>query len=165
VEHTVTRRSALKALGGAVILGSVSSIVVGLDDAAEAAGGIATLTVPKIAINRTVYESTTVRVLKSGPGHSVWSARPGKPGHCVIFAHRTSHGGPFRKINLLAVGDAITCGGLTYYVRKTEVIHRSQKGRIFSYAAATPSISLIACSKANGLPTSLAYRICVRASA
>jgi LPXTG-site transpeptidase (sortase) family protein len=170
VEYHVDRRSVLTALGGAVVLGSISGIVLGLDDAADAAPapppvGIATLVVPKIKMKRPVFEGTSLTVLNNGPGHKASSAMPGQPGHCVIFGHRTSHGGPFRKINLLKVGDAITCGGLTYYVRKTEVIPKKQMRRIFTFEAPTPAISLIACSKANGQPTSLGFRICVRASA
>ena len=170
MEYHVDRRSVLTALGGAAVVGSISGIVLGLDDPADAApapppAGIATLIVPKIKMNRQVYEGTSLSVVNLGPGHKPSSAKPGQPGHCVIFAHRTSHGGPFRKINLLKVGDAITCGGLTYYVRTTEVIPKLQLRRIFTFEAPTPAISLIACSRANGQPTSLAFRICVRASA
>lgn len=173
MEIHVDRRSALKAFGGAVLLGSAAGVALDVEaaGAAPAPSGLASLVVPKIGMNRTVYEGTSVKVLKRGPGHTEWSAKPGQLGHCIIFAHRTSYGGPFRKIDLLKEGDPITCGGVTYYVRKTEVIHRSQKGRIFAYPSSlapnssTRAISLIACSKSNGKPTSLAYRICVRASA
>ena len=91
--------------------------------------------------------------------------------HIVTFAHRTSKGGVYRNIDQLAIGDLITVTGPTgqrweYKVAGSEVVDPSASS---IYAAARahggPSISLVACSKADGSPTSLAYRIVVTAVA
>jgi LPXTG-site transpeptidase (sortase) family protein len=123
------------------------------------------ITIPKINLNRTVYQGIEDPALANGVGHGNWSAAPGGAGHCMIFGHRTSHGGPFRGLNLLKPGDPITTGGVTYSVAKIEILSIADKVKIWTYNGGGKRLSLVACSKPNGEPTSLNYRIVVRAQA
>ena len=101
--------------------------------------------------------------------HWTGSGKPDEYAHIVTFAHRTSKGGTFRDIHLLDVGDIITIEGPTgqswsYSVAGSEVV---DPGSADIYAEARshggPSISLVACSRADGTPTSLSYRLVVTA--
>ncbi|HBU74741.1 MAG TPA: hypothetical protein DEB38_00580 [Acidimicrobiaceae bacterium] len=101
--------------------------------------------------------------------HWTGSGMPDEYAHIVTFAHRTSKGGTFRDIHLLDVGDIITIEGPTgqswsYSVAGSEVV---DPGSADIYAEARshggPSISLVACSRADGTPTSLSYRLVVTA--
>jgi hypothetical protein len=72
-----------------------------------------------------------------------------------------------RKGHLLEAGDTIVVNDVTYTVTGKEVIHRSMWGRglgnggVFS----ARSLTIVSCSKANGMPTSLKYRLVIRAAA
>lgn len=72
-----------------------------------------------------------------------------------------------RKSHLLVPGDLIQIGSVTYTVTEKEIVHRSQASAGLAHRGigGTRTLALIACSKANGLPTSLQYRIIIRAVA
>ena len=167
----MSRRSFLHMVPGGLVLaaglmGTVGVAVVGAAPVMAAGPrSIGTLTVPKLKLSRTIYEGIANDALDIGVGYGMWSARPGQSGHCMVFGHRTTHGGPFRGLNKLAKGDKIMAGGVTYAVRKIEVFSAAQRERIWTYDGGGQRLSLVACSTATGAPTSLKYRICVRASA
>lgn len=178
----VSRRSAIQ-LVGATALGLVATDVL-LDGRAEAAphpesvtpattkttapkpAGLGTVSIPKLGLTKPVYSGTSQKVLnKGGFGHWVGSAKPGAVGHCVLFAHRTSAGGPMRRANILKAGDIVNANGTKYTVRKIEIIGNRQVSRALNYAGGAKRISLITCTKPNGTPTSTKWRLIVRASA
>jgi hypothetical protein len=90
-----------------------------------------------------------------------------KKGNTMLFGHRTSHGGMFRSLNTIKVGATFSLKGADghwYHYRVTRVATTTP---VFSNIAnmATPyppiTAQLIACSKRDGTPTSLSYRIVV----
>jgi len=166
---TFSRRGLLKALGGT----AAASVAVLRGGAAEASTkkkpkpptSIGVLSIPKIGVSKKIYSGTKPAILNRG-GFCLWlgTAPPGSFGHSAYFAHRTSHGGPMRKAHLLVPGDTILVNDVTYTVTSTEIVPRTMWVKGLSYGSAVPrSLTIVACSKANGLPTSLKYRIIVRA--
>jgi LPXTG-site transpeptidase (sortase) family protein len=133
---------------------------------ADAAATLGTVRIPRIDVNKPVYSGTSTKVLnKGGFGHWVSSARPGAYGHSILFAHRTSAGGPLRKAHLLKVGDVIIAGGVTYRVRAKEIVRSNARRQALNYGSSGRRLSLITCTKPNGLPTSTKYRLIIRATA
>jgi LPXTG-site transpeptidase (sortase) family protein len=65
------------------------------------------ITIPSIGVDKMVLMGTDTEILAKGPG--VWETGvfPGAPGNATISGHRTTHGGPFRHLNDLKVGDQI----------------------------------------------------------
>ena len=122
--------------------------------------------IPKIKVNKPVYSGTSKAVLnRGGFGHWLGSAKPGADGHCVLFAHRTSAGGPLRRANLLAVGDMIVANGVTYTVKGTQIVGRTEVRKSLNYGTSGRRLSLITCTKPNGTPTSTKFRLIIRATA
>lgn len=157
----ISRRTALKAFGAGTLAVAGSQLVAPAADAAT----LGTIKIAKIKVNKVIYVGTSNAVLnRGGFGHWRGSAKPGQIGHCVLFAHRTSAGGPLRRANLLRVGDKIVAGGVTYTVRLTQIIGKSEVGKALGYGSSGKRISLITCTKLNGQPTSTKYRLIVRAS-
>ena len=93
----------------------------------------------------------------------------GQSANVAVFAHRTDAGGSFRNLHLLTAGDTVEVSTTDGRLFTYEVVerHLTSDDRDEILAAtrslSTTSISLIACSRANFLPTSLAYRIVVNA--
>lgn len=56
---------------------------------------------------RPLYEGTTTEVLARGLGHYPGTSLPGEVGNVGITGHRTTHGKPLSKIELLADGDLV----------------------------------------------------------
>ncbi len=54
-----------------------------------------------------VFEGTSRRTLKLGPGHMVDTPLPGQPGNAVISGHRTTYLAPFNRLDELEEGDPI----------------------------------------------------------
>jgi LPXTG-site transpeptidase (sortase) family protein len=65
------------------------------------------LQIPKIGLDVTMVEGVDVDSLRSGPAHQAGTALPGDVGAMVIFGHRSSYGGPFRRAVELTQGDEI----------------------------------------------------------
>jgi LPXTG-site transpeptidase (sortase) family protein len=65
------------------------------------------LTIPTLGLDKMVLMGTDTDILAKGPG--VWETGvfPGAPGNAMISGHRTTHGGPFRHLDDLQVGDQI----------------------------------------------------------
>lgn len=74
---------------------------VGLGDA------VAVLEIPTIGVDDVVAEGTTAGVLLDAPGHRRDTPLPGQIGTSVIYGRRSSYGGPFGRLDKLAVGDLI----------------------------------------------------------
>lgn len=66
------------------------------------------LVIPAINLDKMILVGTDTDTLAKGPG--VWQSgvMPGAPGNSTISGHRTTHGGPFRHLDELKVGDKIT---------------------------------------------------------
>lgn len=126
-----------------------------------------TLTVARIGL--TLYSDTGGTWLADAGNGWIWpgSVNAGDSGAVVIFAHRTDAGGPFRYINLIRPGDEmvlIAASGKRYVYRmQAAAITGSSEASILRAvdAAPVPSLSLVACSKTDGTPTSLLYRLVV----
>lgn len=130
-----------------------------------------TMSAPAIGLNQIVEGGDdSNEVVDTGAiWHWLGSGTPDQFAHIVTFAHRTSKGGTFEDIHLLNVGDIITVEGPTgeswsYSVAGSKVVSPDSSD-IYAEARAHggPSISLVACSKADGTPTSLSYRLVVTA--
>lgn len=126
-----------------------------------------TLSVPRIGL--TLYSALGGTWLADAGHGWVWpsSVNAGDRGAVVIFAHRTDAGGPFRYINLIRPGDEMVltaAGGKRFVYRmQAAAITGSSESSILRAvdAAPVPSLSLVACSKTDGTPTSLLYRLVV----
>ncbi len=90
-----------------------------------------------------------------------------KRGNTVLFAHRTSKGGIFRYLNTMKPGQIFSLKGADgrwYNYRVTRVgVTTPTFANITNMATPYPPVTaqLIACSKSDGTPTSLSYRIVV----
>jgi len=157
----MSRRTVLKAFGAGALGVAGSQVLAPAADAAT----LGTIKIAKIRVNKAIYVGTSNAVLnRGGFGHWKGSAKPGQDGHCILFAHRTSAGGPLRRANLLRIGDKVVAGGVTYTVRLTQIIGKNEVGKALGYGSSGKRISLITCTKPNGQPTSTKYRLIVRAS-
>ncbi len=90
-----------------------------------------------------------------------------KKGNTMLFAHRTTHGGIFRYLNTMRVGGTFSLKGADghwYHYRITRIGTTTPVfNNIANMATPYPPVTaqLIACSKADGTPTSLNYRIVI----
>ncbi len=120
--HQFAAKFAKRAISSDKPVSLVPSTVL-VPDAAE--GTVeARLQVPELGIDQYVVAGTAADDLAKGPGHYIGTAMPGQAGNVAIAGHRTTHGGPFNRLNELAVGDPIyltTAAGqrLTYAVAQT----------------------------------------------
>ncbi len=128
------------------------------------------LTIPKINHRTTVRDGDSIAVTDAGDTwHWSGTGDMGQSANVAVFAYRTSAGGSFRNLHLLTAGDSVEVSTTDGRVFTYEVVerHLTSDDRDEILAAtrslSTTSISLIACSRANFLPTSLAYRIIVNA--
>src|SRR5262245_7363947 len=109
----ISRRTAVTALGATVVGVAAGQALAGTAEAATAppakakpkatkVKAIGYVRIPKLRHNKPVYLGTENRILNLG-GHGLYigTARPGKTGHAVTFAHRTARGGPARRFNTL----------------------------------------------------------------
>ncbi|CAM9528255.1 unnamed protein product [Phaeothamnion confervicola] len=128
------------------------------------------LTVPALGIDVTVLDEVGSRVVDAGlvgRWPETGMATRTAPSHMVLFGHRTTHGGLFYWLHLLAPGHTITLTGADGQVFTYVYHHRNLTGTnsttIFNAGATAPgpSVSLVACSKTNWLPTDTAHRIVV----
>ena len=158
----ISRRRVVQMLGAGT-LGVLAADM--LDVASAEADGLGKMRIPKLHVAKTIYHGTSNQVLNRG-GFGLWvgSAAPGHVGHSIVFGHRTSAGGPLRRLNALRPGDLVIAGGKTYTVRKSEIISGTDVTRALSYGAGGMRLSIITCTKHDGTPTSTRYRLVVRAS-
>ena len=132
------------------------------------------LNVPRLGLRSTVKAGDPSYVTNQGYSwHWAGTGYVGQEANIGLFAHRTSHGGVYRYLHALVVGDTwtITTGDNRVYtyriVGRTMVRGYSRYGpsadQILAANRAFPgtTMSLIACTLTNWLPTSLNHRIVV----
>jgi LPXTG-site transpeptidase (sortase) family protein len=128
-----------------------------------------TLEIPRIGVYRGVYAgSSSLSIVNAG---NVWhwtgTGYMGQDAHVAMFAHRTEHGGLFRYMNLLGNGDLMnvyTTDGRKYVyqvVRRDITSSRSVEILEATTRHPGPTLTIIACSRPDGTPTSLSYRLLV----
>ena len=89
------------------------------------------------------------------------------PGNVMLFAHRTTGAAPFRYIDRLKAGDAFTLVGADGRSYRYVVVSRSVSSPVYeaisalAVGAGPVTAQLIACSRADGSPGGIAYRIVV----
>jgi hypothetical protein len=126
------------------------------------------LRVPRIGLTSTVVEGASGAVTDAGYSwHWSGTGNLGEAAHVASFAHRTEHGGPYRNLHLLQVGDTWTLTTsddreFTYRMVRRDLTNANPLN-ILQATKNHPgtTFSLIACSRSDFLPTSLAYRIVV----
>jgi sortase A len=69
---------------------------------------VAELRIPRIGLRAVVVRGTTPADLRDGPGLLDGTPLPGEHGTTAIAGHRTTYGAPFRHLDALRRGDAIT---------------------------------------------------------
>lgn len=69
---------------------------------------VATLAIPAVGLDVVVVEGTSGDVLRLGPGHRRDTVLPGQEGTSVLMGRQAAYGAPFRDLEVLLVGDAIT---------------------------------------------------------
>ncbi len=88
---------------------------------------LGTIEIPKIGVDKQMFEGITLTTLDHGPGHWPGTAMPGHVGNVVIAGHRVSHDKPFRHLEQLEVGDDVIMttpeGRFVYKVTGTEVVY------------------------------------------
>ena len=126
------------------------------------------LWIPKINQVNTVIEGVGRNVVDNGyVGHWPGTGLAGEQSHIVLFAHRTEHGGIWRYVHLLGPGDLVYItaadGRVFTYQYARRDITGSGAAEIYNVGlqAPLPSLSLVACSKTNTLPTDTRYRLVV----
>jgi sortase A len=83
---------------------------------------LAQIRIPKLDVDWTVVEGTSVADLRKGPGHFAGAPMPGQYGNAAIAGHRTTYGAPFNRVDELVPGDEIrieTLWGGNYLYRVT----------------------------------------------
>jgi len=84
------------------------------------------LQIPSLGVDEPLLSGIRLTTLDRGPGHWPGTAMPGEAGNVVVAAHRTSHGGPFRNIDQLQVGDPVVfttdAGVVEYNVTEVFVV-------------------------------------------
>ncbi|HEX6659976.1 MAG TPA: sortase [Ilumatobacter sp.] len=126
------------------------------------------LRIPKLGVTSEVRAGSSNPVTNAGYSwHWTGTGYMGQEAHVASFAHRTSAGGPYRNIHLLAGGDQFTLStadGRTYtYQVVDRFLTDSNTQHILDatrFIGGT-TYSLIACTEPNFLPTSTAWRIVV----
>ena len=168
--------------GGGHLIGDVAGYFTGLPVAATLAPATNvvppppvgpelpyTLRVPKLSLTGTVLEGVADATVNAGYiGHWPGTGKAGENNHIVVFAHRTEHGGIFRRINEIGPGDIFSLtssdGSRVFnYLYNRRDITSSTPADIYAAASLVPAptLSLVACSRTNFLPTDINYRIVV----
>ncbi len=103
--------------------------------------------------------------LDTGPAWWPHTHRPGSQGTVAIAGHRTTHTKPFHNLDKLKPGDTITVNyqkhTYIYVVTSKRVL--SSRNQHIADDVGHERLILTACARADGTPTSLAYRIVITA--
>jgi sortase A len=83
--------------------------------------------IPRLALDRTIYEGVRLSTVDHGPGHWPGTALPGELGNVVLAGHRVSQNADFRNLDQLTEGDEViftTKRGRrhVYHVVSTEIV-------------------------------------------
>jgi hypothetical protein len=126
------------------------------------------LRVPKLGLTSEVRAGDSNAVCNAGYSwHWTGTGYMGQDAHVAAFAHRTTHGGPYRNIQLLGAGDQFTLStsdGRTYtYEVRDRFLTDSNNQHILEATWFIPgtTFSLIACTLPIFEPTSTSWRIVV----
>jgi sortase A len=118
-----------------------------LDRRTTAGKPLGELRISRIDAKYVVVQGTRASSLSKGPGHYAGTALPGQPGTVGIAGHRTTYGAPFRHIDALRRGDAITLtmpyGRYVYRVTQTRIVKPSDASSL--RATGTDRLTLTAC--------------------
>ncbi len=94
--------------------------------AVEANVTLGSIEIPRIGLNKSLFEGITTATLNRGPGHWPGTALPGALGNVVVGGHRTSKSRPFRHLEKLVPGDEVIfttgAGRFVYHVVRTEIV-------------------------------------------
>ena len=81
---------------------------------------IGSIEIPRIGLERSMYEGIRLSTLDRGPGHWPGTAMPGEFGNVVVAGHCVSHNEDFRNLDQLEPGDEVifntATGRHTYHV-------------------------------------------------
>jgi sortase A len=93
---------------------------------------LAELRIPRIGLHAIVVRGTTPDDLRAGPGLIDGTSLPGQRGTTAIAGHRTTYGAPFRHVDALRRGDAITLrmpyGTFRYAVEGQRIVYPKDVG-------------------------------------
>ena len=94
---------------------------------AATGSAVGRISIPKIGAHFVVVNGTDAASLRKGPGLYPQTQFPGVPGTTAIAGHRTTYLAPFRHIDSLRPGDAITVtmpyARFTYRVQSTHIVN------------------------------------------
>ncbi len=97
---------------------------------AERGAAVGRIKIPAIGASFVIVNGTDTSSLRKGPGIYDEVPFPGAPGTTAIAGHRTTYLAPFRRIDKLRRGDAITVempyGRFTYDVERTQIVAPTQ---------------------------------------
>lgn len=124
--------------------------------------------VPRIGLTSTVIAGDPTAITDAGHSwHWTGTGYLGQAAHVAVFAHRTEHGGPYRYVHELEIGDVITvttsdAREYTYRMVRRDLTDAAT-ANILAATRAHPgtTFSMIACTRPDFLPTSLSFRIVV----
>jgi sortase A len=104
----------------------VSAAARALDRARGGGQAVAELRIPRIGLRAVVVRGTAPADLREGPGLLDGTPLPGERGTTAIAGHRTTYGAPFRHLDALRPGDAITVrlpyGTFRYSVEGSRIV-------------------------------------------
>lgn len=120
----------------------------------------ATLVVPALGLRDRVSLD-----LDAGPAFWPVTGRPGGGDTVAIAGHRTTHTAPFLRLDRLRPGNRVYVlyGGRAYAYEVVRTRIRPASDLHIADAVGRERLLLTACSRADGSPTSLSYRIVVYA--
>ena len=119
---------------------------------------------------RLLYDGEATKILNlGGLAHLTGTPFPNQLGNAVLPGHRTSHGGPLRKLHTLVPGDTIdvaTTDGVVKTYQMSEpsfIVPAADRPTVVNWGdPSVSSITLVACSKPNHLPTDVRFRLVAR---
>ncbi len=122
--------------------------------------------IPRLGVTHWVFDGDANRIVDSGhTWHWTGTGLVGQGSNIVLFGHRTDAGGPYRNQHLLRAGDELivyTADQRRYRYRMVAEYITSRYANDILGATRRirgETVSLVACSKTNRLPTSLANRL------
>lgn len=108
LQHQADQVEGFAELRSTLAEGTAPISAVGRDKRLLALGTpVALLEIPAIGLREVVREGTTPGVLASGPAHRRDTPLPGQRGTSEVFGRKAAYGGPFKRLDDLAVGDRI----------------------------------------------------------
>jgi sortase A len=118
-----------------------------LDRRTTAGRPLGELKIARLHASYVVVQGTRGSSLRKGPGHYAGTALPGQPGTVGIAGHRTTYGAPFRHLDALRRGDAITVtmpyGRFLYRVEGLRIVKPQDVSSL--QAAGHQRLTLTAC--------------------